>query len=264
MNNKAFSLSLVLALLAVFMVYSYIGSKEEEYKTKYGTEVAVVVAKRDIAELEMINDTMIEIINKPKRYVEPGSLTSKEEAADYVTLVPLKKGEQITLTKIVPPGVKTGLAKQISPGKRAVSINVNDSSAVNRLIKPGDRVDLVAVVEPPGSGRGNQVAKMVMQDVPVLAVGEYVTSQPPRKLVKNESTDKMEIKNLNTDRTYNTITVETDPATAMQIVLLNGTTTIYVLMRNVDDTERTNIGGVFMTDLLRDEYNRIRGTASQR
>ncbi|MEW6058286.1 MAG: hypothetical protein AB1540_16920, partial [Bdellovibrionota bacterium] len=79
MNNKAFTISMMLAGMAVFMIWSYISTKEQEIKATYGTETAVVVAKRDIAELSEIYDNMVEIVSKPKRFLEPGKTTSKEE-----------------------------------------------------------------------------------------------------------------------------------------------------------------------------------------
>ena len=50
MNNKALSLSLGLAILAVFFVQSYVTSIEDATKKRFGVEVVVVRAKKDIRE----------------------------------------------------------------------------------------------------------------------------------------------------------------------------------------------------------------------
>ncbi len=267
MNNKAFTISMALALMAVFMIYSYISSKEQEFKNKYGTETAVVVAKTDIPELTEIHANMIEIVSKPKRYIEPGHTNDKKEVEGFISAVPLRKGEQVTLNKILAPGIKTGLSRQVSPGKRAVSISVNDVNAVNRLLKPGDRIDVLATIDPPGSTtRGLQIIKIMLQDVPVLSVGEFVTTQAPRKVEKDES-GKNFVRNLNTDRTFNTVTLELSPNEAMQITLLQTVSpgAITLLLRNNDDTERLNLGGVTLMDVLGSDASRIyRSSASQR
>src|SRR5687768_15915366 len=112
MNNKAFTISIALAGMAVFMIYSYISSKESELTQKDGSMTNVVVAKRDIAELAEIHDNMIDTVNKPKQFLEPGWTTTKQEGSGFIAAVPIRKGEQITLNKIIAPGIKTGLSKQ--------------------------------------------------------------------------------------------------------------------------------------------------------
>lgn len=266
MNNKAFTISMALAFMAVFMIYSYVTSKEAEIQAKYGTPTAVVVAKRDIPIMEAIHENMIEIIQKPKQFIEPGKTTSKQEVVGFIASVPIRKGEQITLNKIIEPGIKTGLSRQITPGKRAISIGVTDNSAVNRLLKPGDRVDIVATIDPPGGGKGSQITKMILQDVPVLAVGEFVTSQAPRKMDKDDVTGKEFVRNLNVERNFNTITIEVEPQMAMQVSLLQGMgSLISVMLRNNDDTERVGVGATTLIDVLgSDSAKIIRSTASQR
>ena len=96
-------------------------------------------------------------------------------------MVPINKGEQITLNKLMQPGVATGLARQISPGKRAVSMPVSDETGVGRLLKPGDHIDLIATIDPPGGAKGSTMTKIVAQDLPILAVGEYITTTAPRR-----------------------------------------------------------------------------------
>ncbi|MGE4234477.1 MAG: Flp pilus assembly protein CpaB [Bacteriovoracia bacterium] len=267
MNNRAFTISLALAGLAVFMIYSYITSKEEEYKARYGSETAVVVAKKDINEMDQINANMIEIISKPKKYIEPGYTNNKEEVEGYIASVPIRRGEQITLNKIMAPGVRTGLSRQITPGKRAISIAVSDLSAVGRLIKPGDRIDLAATIDPPGAQKGAQITKLILQDAPVLSVGEYISNQAPRKIEKDETSGRSIARNLNADRNFNTITIEVEPVMALQIVHMQSMSAhgITVMLRNNDDTERVQSTAVNVTDLLGSDVSRFtRGVATQR
>ena len=42
-------------------------------------------------------------------------------------------------------GGKTGLAPMISKGKRAMAIRASSGNSVSNLIKPGDRIDIMAV-----------------------------------------------------------------------------------------------------------------------
>ena len=56
MNTRAFTLALIISGLAMFMVHTYVEDKEGEYQRNYGRPTTVVVAKRDIQELELIDD----------------------------------------------------------------------------------------------------------------------------------------------------------------------------------------------------------------
>lgn len=264
MNNKAFTISIALAALAVFMIYSYITSKEQEIKANYGTETAVIVAKRDISEMSEIYENMLEQVTKPKKFLEPNAVKDKKEVMNFIAAVTIHKGEQITFNKVLAPGVRTGLSKQISPGKRAISLTIGDDTAVTRLIKPGDRVDVVATIDPPGGQKGSQIAKVVMQDVPVLAVGEYIATQLPRKIEKDEVSGKETARNLAENRNFNTITLETDPQMALQLTLLRDTSArLSLLLRNNDDTERVNLNGMMLLDVLGGDGARvIRGPAA--
>ena len=174
--------------------------------------MTVFVAKEDIKEMATLEESMIELKVIPKEFVEPNSIFySTKVTTDQdvfkndlksirgsVAIVPIKKGEQISYNKIREPSIRTGLAPQITPGRRAFTINVSEQSSVGKLIKPGDRVDLIGVIEAPGAGAGrdNRVAKTVLQDVVVLAVGRHVTNNLARKLDTDPSTGKERAKKM--------------------------------------------------------------------
>ncbi len=71
-----------------------------------------------------------------------GSFSNMSEVENTVATVPIKKGEQITKPRVTYPGARTGLARQVSVGKRAVAIQITENQAVSKLLKPGDRVDV--------------------------------------------------------------------------------------------------------------------------
>ena len=73
MNNRAFTISFIVAVLAVSMVYSYVSATEEEFKKQYGTEKAVVVAKKNIKELDILDESNLTLVNVPSKFVQPGT-----------------------------------------------------------------------------------------------------------------------------------------------------------------------------------------------
>ncbi|MBC7691388.1 MAG: Flp pilus assembly protein CpaB [Methylotenera sp.] len=274
MNNKALTLSLFIGAFAVFMVQSYVGSKEEEAKKKFGTEVLVVKAKRDIKEQETINETALELALIPKTFLEPASVSFEKTEADKETnrslkslsgtiaLVAIRKGEQITYNKMTEPGIRTGLSPQVAPGRRAVSIPVNETSGVAKLVKPGDRVDLIAVLDM-GGGKENKIAKTIFQDVVVLAVGRNVTNNVARVVEMDGNREK--VKPLSEDFSFTSVTLEVEPAQAqtLALVMANGENAITLSLRNNDDTERVGLSSSMAGDVLGTEAARVqRGIAT--
>ena len=276
MNNKALTLSLVMAVIAVFFVQSYVTSIEEEAKKKFGTEVLVVVAKRDIKEMETINETAIEYQVKPKRFLEPAAISvdKKEEDKDTaktlknlagtIAIVPIKKNEQLTYNKLTEPSMRTGLAPQIAPGRRAMAIPVSETSSVAKLIKPGDRVDLIAVIDM-GGGKENKIAKTILQDIVVLSIGRYVTNNVARSVEMDPLGGKDRVRSLAEDFSYSSVTLEIEPiqAQTLALILANGDSALTLSLRNNDDTDRTSIATTGFQEVLGADYARTKPPNAQ-
>ena len=147
MNTRAFTLSLIIAAVSVFMVMAYIDGEESKLAKKYGNEKTVVVAASDIQANELLDDKKVKLEKFPSKFVAPGAITKIEDIQNTIASVSIKKGEQITKPRVDYPNVKTGLSRQVTPGKRAFAIQVTDNNAAAKLIKPGDRVDLISVID---------------------------------------------------------------------------------------------------------------------
>ncbi len=270
MNSKAMTLSLIMAGIAVFFVTSSVTSIEEEAKKKFGDEITVLVAKTDIKEMDTILDGMIEPRSVPRRFVEPSAVAFntlvKEDSNDYamevkriigqVAVVAIKKGEQLSLNKITEPNMRTGLAPQVAPGKRAITIPVGEVESVGKMVKPGDRVDILLVmsmqVAPGGDSTNGKIAKTFMQDVVVLAVGRNITNNVARKVEVDGSNGKTQIKSLNGYDGYSSITIEVDPqqAQGLAVIMADSLNKIYLTLRNNDDTDRANLNAVRKSDII--------------
>jgi pilus assembly protein CpaB len=260
-----------MAVVAVFFVQSYVSSVEDAAKKKFGTEVLVIKAKRDIREAETINETMLELKLIPKRFLEPAALSFEQkeqgkeavkglkDLAGMVALVPIKRGEQVTLNKMVEPGIRTGLAPQIAPGKRAIAIPVSETSGVSKLVKPGDRVDLIAVIDM-GGGKEGKIAKTLFQDVVVLAVGRNVTGNVARTIEADPFGGKDKIRSLAEDYSFASVTLEVDPAQAQELALVmnSGDNALDLVLRNNDDTDRQNVGSTSYMEVLGADAAKIR------
>lgn len=202
--------------------------------------VNVVVARSDINSMIPIDDTRIEVIQKPAKFVEPGAVTQSDLIIGYVSAAPIKKGEQILMNKLLSPGSETGIAIQVAPSKRAVSVPVNEVTGISKLIRPGDRVDIVAAVDVGKGATLKREVATIMTDVPVLATGINVVNNLPRLVEPDgNSNERLTITNLTGDTKYNTITLELDPKQAQDMIYLLASNpgSIFFSLRNPNDRQ---------------------------
>lgn len=253
MNNKAFTISFVVAILAVSMVYSYVTSTEETMKQKFGAEMPVVVAKKDIKELDVLDDTNLTTRPVPKDFVQPGAGRDLNEFKGGLAIAPIMAGEQVTRSKVTQIGVRTGLARQIAIGKRAITIPVQDDSGVAKLLKPGDRIDILANLDLQSGNKMAMQIKTIMQDVLVLATGKYVTNTVPGILESDPMRGEQKQKVLLSSYTnFANVTLEVDPYQAQTLVYVtkafpNG---LYLVLRNNDDNMKEDLQTTMATDVL--------------
>ncbi len=273
MNSRAMTLSLVMAGIAVFFVMSSVSSIEQSATMKYGDEVTVLVAKQDIREMATILDGMVEAKSVPRNFIEPTAVKfdgkldveSVEGAKSYsiqskrivgnVAIVAIKKGEQLTLNKITEPSMRTGLAPQVTPGKRAIAVPIDESTSVAKLVKPGDRVDVIAVVQSMGvGGREVKTAKTVFQDVVILAVGRSIANNVARR-VDVDMGGTARVRSLTEYDGYSSVTLELDPVQAQLVAAIytDNSNKLILSLRNNDDADRVAISAPSRaTDVLSD------------
>lgn len=234
-ETRTLWISVGAALFAVFLLYSYTQEKSAEMTKKFGVKQRVVVAAQDINEMETIDESMLQVVEKPVDFVEPQAIMDPEQAVGMIALAPIRKDEQVLQTKVTKPSPVTGLSLQVSPSKRAVSLPINEINGVSKLIKPGDRIDLVAAVDV-GKGVGQRrEVKTLLQDVVVLATGLRIVNELPilyEKMGKDEF-----IKSLREDTTFSTITVEASPEEAQDLILLLSTSpgSLFMTLRHPSD-----------------------------
>ncbi|MCM8770847.1 MAG: Flp pilus assembly protein CpaB [Candidatus Omnitrophica bacterium] len=180
LKNRPLVISLILALVAIFMMQSYLNQQKqkiaEELEEQKRQVATVFLAKDNIRAGEVIKRDMLKSANMPIRFLQPKTATSLEQIEGRVALVPIEKGEYILLTKLMARGEGENLAQLTPPGKRAVSIVVDSIAGLGGMVRPGDYVDVISIIPIPTMGAdGKQVVQAttvtLFQNVLVLAVG---------------------------------------------------------------------------------------------
>lgn len=240
MNNnetRTLWISVGAALLAIFLLYSWSQKQKSDMSRQYGTSQRVVVASKDIPELQTIDESMITIEEKPVDFLQPGFLKDPEIAVGQIAAAPIKKGEQLLENKLLLPGPETGLSLEVTPGKRALTIPIDDMRGVSRLLRPGDRIDLIGAFD---YGRGTEQkreVRTILQDVVILATGVNIVNKIPRRLELDANGKTVTMTNLIGDTSFTNITVEAKPEDVQTLVYVLATNPggIFAVLRHPND-----------------------------
>lgn len=235
-ETKTLWISVGAAIFAVFLLYSWSQEQKAALHKKFGSKIQVVIAAKDIGEMEPIDESMLEVAELPEDFKQPQAIQNPEIIIGQMAAAPIKKGEQILDTKLLLPGKETGLSMQVTPGKRALTIPIDDMRGTAKLIKPGDRIDLVAAVET-GSGLDKKKeVRTIMQDVPVLAAGQNIVDTIPAQL-EEDGKENFLLNNLRKVTNFSTITIEGSPTEVQLLIHILSTNpgSLFTILRNPND-----------------------------
>ena len=142
----------------------------------------VLVASRDIGRGVLLNMDLVEW----QEWLEPVDLSRAvikdavplESVIGAVTRRSITAGELITWENLVMSGMPGFVTAVLSPGHRAMTVSVDESTTRAQIIYPGDHVDVI-LVHSPGSGgvptdlggSAGPASQVIVRDVRVLAVG---------------------------------------------------------------------------------------------
>lgn len=240
-ETRTLWISVFAALAAVFLLYSYTQEKSDQLTKKFGAKQQVVVAKKDIREMETVTEDMLDIKEMPVDFVQPQVVKNPDDAVGLVALAPIKKDEQVLESKVIEPGPVTGLSLQVAPSKRAITIPIDEMRGVAKLIRPGDRIDLIAALDIGQGANQRREVKTLMEDVVVLATGLKVVNELPRLYQK---TGKEEfITNIRDDTSFNTITIEAGPKEAQDLIYILSTSpgSLFMTLRHPSDHTKSQL-----------------------
>jgi len=106
---------------------------------------SVVVAKQDIPLQSRLVADLLEVKTMPADEVHAEAFTARSQVVDRITAEAISAGDQI-LPSMVSDRAGESLTFKITPGKRAVSINVKETVTAGGNVQPGDEVDVVGIL----------------------------------------------------------------------------------------------------------------------
>lgn len=187
----------VCAVFAVVLLNMYLKQREDKLwqmvkaaeKKGSGKEVVtvkkmgvVLVAKHDIPPQTPITSSDIMIQQLPEENIQPGAAKAIDQVVDHMMAGPILEKEQLLTTKLISVGKAGKTLADITPkGKRAMTIWVDKLSTVGSFLRPGDYVDVLAILPMSAVKRKTSETTTVtvpfLQGVEILAVDtEYLSS----------------------------------------------------------------------------------------
>lgn len=149
------------ALLTWFLYSATTSSKQTKL-------VKVYAASRDLSAGTKLKKTDMKQIEVPERDAPKGVFTDEKALIERTLLFPVGTNESLTQVKLASIGGIEGVSATIPAGKRAVSVQVTDSTSAAGLILPRSHVDVIFT----RTGTMNEaLSKVILEDVTVLSIG---------------------------------------------------------------------------------------------
>jgi pilus assembly protein CpaB len=222
----------LIGLLASFLVYRVVS---QVVRAKDGQSENIVVAAANIGLAESITRQHVKLVPWPKAAVPPGAIRSLEDAEGRVVRGSIVAGEPLMEGKLAPQlAGRGGIMPMLIPeGQRGVTITLDTAMRESGFVMPNSRVD-VLVSMPKGSGSSEKIAKVILQDVTVLAAGQTVEMKDNKPV------------------TNTTVTLALTPQQVERLAVAQSDGKLMLVQRNLRDTEVVRTPGATPSSLLSD------------
>lgn len=218
------AVALTLGAIAAFMVSRWVGIGGSK-----GSGPMVVVASVTIEPGSVISNAQTRVVPWPAAVTPPGSSSDPNKLVGRVAKQIMYAGEPVIEPKLAGIDAKGGLASVIAPGKRAISVRVNDIVGVAGFTLPGSYVDVMVNTK---DTSGAQLSKIVLNRVKVLAIAQETTPDQTKP------------------RVVNAVTLELSPAESEQLDLARSIGGLSLVLRNEMDSEVVNSSGARLGDIV--------------
>jgi pilus assembly protein CpaB len=201
--------------------------------------IPVLVADHYIPAFSAIKPEMVRVENYPKSLVPPGALHAKGELQNesmqmlFAAAVAIPEGQPVTRALVIGAEQSESLTTQISPGKVAVSFEMDKAHGVGGWIKPGDTIALFHTVLPSVNGARPQgrMTQILLPAVPVLAVDEKRLAPPAAEATPDASMNGVVL----SPTEARVITVLVTPGEATEIIEAREGGALSAVLRAVGD-----------------------------
>ena len=221
----------IIGFLASFLVYRVVS---QAALARSDQSEQIVVATADLGLADTVTSLHIKLVSWPKPSVPPGALRTAAEAEGRVVRSSIVAGEPLIEGKLAPQlAGRGGIMPMLIPeGQRGVTIRVDDAMRESGFVLPNSRVDVL--VSMPKAGSNEKIAKVILQDVTVLAAGQTVEMKDNKPV------------------TNTTVTLSLTPQQVERLAVAQSEGRLMLVQRNLRDTLFVRTPGATPTSLLSD------------
>ncbi len=219
-SGKTFTLFIVALFLGVAATWAanrWIQNRLLPSENNQADTATVVVAALDIPFGQKIELAHVTTINWPKNSVPKGVFSDLEQVNGKITNQKVLKGELLLDKRIVDEASGSTLSAMVAPGKRAITVRVNDVIGVAGFLLPGNRVDVLASRKDKSR---RAYTDIILENLKVLAVDQTATTERDKPVV------------------VRAVTLEMDPKEAEKLVKATEEGSVQLALRNpLDESE---------------------------
>ncbi|MCX5782883.1 MAG: Flp pilus assembly protein CpaB [Elusimicrobia bacterium] len=174
MDKKGLLIPILIAVVAAFIYWIFLTSKESAIVKSYDT-ANVLIARTDLPSRTLMREDLVEIAQVPRKFMQQDSYEVRSPSdlklvSNMVTTIRIPKGNQITISALTNLGPDAGISVKVPPGYRASVITVPNELLM--LVKPGDRVDVLVTFDALiAENKREKVTVTILQSVQVIGVG---------------------------------------------------------------------------------------------
>jgi pilus assembly protein CpaB len=187
LGSRPFLIALAFSLLAVASLGMY--TKQLRAEISGGEKVSILILSKAVKRAAPLTDDDLGVREVPSAYVDDRFVRASEKAKVLGLKLdrPLEAQQLLEWNDLALAGkANRHLSQLLDPGARALTLHVPQQYMSVELIRPGDYVDLLGVLD---EKRGTQEAVVLLQKVLVLAVG--VETTPTREVKSNGDQDQL-------------------------------------------------------------------------
>ncbi len=224
-------LAILIGALSAAWVYRYLRSQQAAIEAARSATttatVDVIVANATIPIGSRIEANQLKIVRWPAGNEPEGTFHTPEAVVGQIARTTIERNEALIQSQLV--NQQAGLLPLlITDGMRGMSVKVDSVTGVSGFITPSSRVDVLVSGTPEGGGGGSgeQMSKVVLQNIKVLATGtsiEHLDNKP------------VEVP---------TVTLLVSPEDAEKLTLATRQEPVRLALRNFQDEEQVHTAGV--------------------
>ena len=191
-----------IGMLVVLMVYgtlTHIESSMKVAQPKPVKLIKVVVAKTDIPRGAIIQKDMLKVKEFVEDSLPKGTAKDVAEFINLPTKMEIFAGDIVTTDKVFTDSRQAGFIGMIPEDCRAVTIPINNVTGIAGLLKAGDRVDIILLLN---SDEGGTKSTVLMQNVLLLSVNrdaEQNLATESKSSAPKETSASMDLESVGTE-----------------------------------------------------------------